>query len=89
MIYTIDSKVVLGWFIKRWLGELTWIDEGQFLAPTPPRVLAHYSTLIPWPLLYLWPIYSSLYPPPSLDPETLIHILLVRIRASSQDVEVE
>jgi hypothetical protein len=35
------------------------------------------------------PIYTALYPLPEGTPKTLIHILLVRIRASSQDVEVE
>ena len=64
-IYTIDSKIVLGRFIQRWSGEMTRIYDVAILAPTPPRVLAPYPTSIPWPLLYLWPIYSIPYPPPS------------------------
>ena len=88
-IYTIDSKVVLGRFIQWWSGEMTWIDDVAIPCPllleslplTPPQFLGCYST-------------SGLYiaaptPLPGGHPKTLIHILLIRIRASSQDVEVE
>ena len=89
-VYTIDSKVVLGRFIQRWSGELTRIDDVaipclllllESLPITPPRFLGRYSC-------------SGLYieaptPLPDEIAETLIHILLVRIRADSQDVEVE
>ena len=65
MIYTIDFKAVLGWFIQRWSRELTWIDD----------------VAIPCPLLYLGLYIAA--PTPSLGhPKALIHILLIRIRAS-------
>ena len=32
-IYTVDSKVVLGRFIQRWLGEMTWIDDVAIPCP--------------------------------------------------------
>jgi hypothetical protein len=39
-IYSVDSKVVLGWFIQRWSREVMRIDD----------------MALPWPLLYLPPM---------------------------------
>ena len=87
-IYIVDSKAVLGRFIQRWLGEMTWIDDVAIPCPvllleslplTPPIFLGRYSTSSP---------YIAALPPPSSDPQipkTLIHILLMRIRASYKE----
>ena len=32
-IYTIDFMAVLGRFIQRWLGEMTWIDDVAIPCP--------------------------------------------------------
>jgi len=64
MIYTVDSKAVLGRFIQRWSGELTRIDDMaipcpllhlEYLATTPPWFLA--NTLPP-------PYIKAPRPPP-------------------------
>ena len=73
MIYTVDFKAVLGRFIQWWSRELTRIDD----------------VVIPCPLLHLGLYIATPTPLPGGIPETLIHIHLIGIRASSQDVEVE
>jgi hypothetical protein len=44
IIYTVDSKVVLGRFIQRWSGELTQIDDVAIPCP-----LLHLDSLPPTP----------------------------------------
>jgi hypothetical protein len=80
-IYTVDFKTVLGRLIQRWSKELTRIDDVAIPCP-----LLHLDSLLATPPRLYIPTPTSL---PRTIPETLIHIILVSIRASSQDVEVE
>jgi hypothetical protein len=57
---------------------------GQFIQWWSREVMQIDDVAIPCPLLYLPYIYQPL-PPPSVDPESLIYVFLMRIRASHQE----